>query len=100
MSLTAELAEQRRLILLATLCEATDYELNENSLKMILDHQGHHVTQDVRRADLHWLEEQGLIRIEKLNGADGELWKAHLTGNGEDVANGARHPGVARPRAH
>lgn len=100
MSLTAALAEQRRLLILVTLCEATDYELNENSLKLVMDSEGHHVTQDTRRADLDWLEQQGLIRVEKLPVSGGVLWKAHLMGNGEDVANGARFPGVARPRAH
>jgi hypothetical protein len=99
MSLTSILAEDRRLAILLTLMEASGYELNEDALKQVLRLLAHVVTQDVLRGDLSWLSEQGLVRVEKIPVTSGELWIAHLTGNGQDVANGAPYPGIARPRA-
>ena len=93
------LAADRRLVLLRTLTE-TNREANEMVLKQGLDHFGHRVASDMVRADMAWLAEQGLIRIEKLHAASGELWLAHLLRTGEDVAEGrARNPGVARREA-
>jgi hypothetical protein len=99
MSLTSIMAEDRRLALLLSLMEAGGFELNEDALRLMLRSLGHVVTYDVLRGDLNWLSEQGLIRIEKLPVNSGELWIAHLLGRGQDVADGAAYPGIARPRA-
>lgn len=100
MSLSSIMAEDRRLAILLALMEAGDYELNENTLKLVLRQLGHAVTQDVLRGDVNWLSDQGLTRIGVHHVSGGELWIAHLTGAGQDVANGTAWPGIARPRAH
>ena len=100
MSLTHIMAEDRRAAILATLAESQGYTLNEDTLKLALDHLGHRVTQDQLRGDLYWLASQGLVRNDREHVTSGELWIVHLLGSGQDVANGAPFPGIARPRAH
>ena len=47
------------------------------------------------RTELHWLAEQGLVRIETV----GSVLVAKLTKRGEDAALGkVRIPGMPRPR--
>jgi hypothetical protein len=105
MSLAGVLAEDRRLVVLRSLAEDAGYSANEMVLQRLLDHVGHRVARDMVRADLAFLAEHGLIRLETLAmpprdprafGATGELWVAHLLPAGEDVAKGRMHPGVAR----
>ena len=91
------LAEDRRLVVLRSLCEASGNHLNESVLKKALEHIGHRVGRDQVRADAVWLEEHLLVRIEKVDVQSGELWIVHLKGFGEEVAQGRSHPGVARP---
>ena len=100
MSLAEIMAEERRAAILATLAEMPAYKLNENTLKMALDGLGHRITRDQQRGLLSWLADQGLARIVREPVEDGELWIAILTASGQDVAGGAAHPGIARPRAH
>lgn len=98
-SLASLLAADRRLVILRTLTE-TGLAANEMVLKQALDHFGHHVSSDLVRADIAWLAEQDLLRIEKLNAASGELWLVHLNRAGQDVADGrATRPGIARREA-
>ena len=86
------LREDRRLSLLQALAGATDYTAHAHLLRQSLATVGHQVAFDLLRADLAWLDEQGLIVL-----ADGEIPVATLTLRGEDVARGvARVPGVAR----
>jgi len=99
MSLTAIMAEDRRLAILLTLYESSGYELNEDTLKLALRTMAHVVTQDVLRGDLAWLADAGLVRNEEQRVNSGVLWIAHLTGKGQDVADGVPYPGIARPRA-
>ncbi len=94
-----KLAEDRRLMVLRSLCEATGYNLNEGVLKKALHHLACIVGADQVRADAVWLEEHGLVEVEKLVGPSGELWIVRLTSAGQDVAEGRQHPGVARPGA-
>jgi hypothetical protein len=100
MSLTVIIAQDRRVAILLTLTEAAGFVLNEDALKLVLHSQGTVVSTDVLRGDLSWLEQQALVRTEKLAVAFGELWIAHLLPLGVDVARGVQFPGVARPRAH
>ena len=99
MALAELLAEDRRLIVLRALEQATGYSLNEHVLRTGLDAFGHRVGGDILRADLDWLEEHRLLAITRLDGPTGKLWIASLTNSGQDVAQGRRHVGVARPRA-
>lgn len=99
MSLTSLMAEERRQIVLAALAEASGFQMNEDSVRIVLRAIGHNVTSDVMRGDLKWLSEVDLIRLDHVPVAGGELWIAHLRQMGQDVANGAHFPGVARPRA-
>jgi predicted transcriptional regulator len=97
MNFAAELAEDRRLVILRALTEVPGNAMNEAVAQKALAHFGHKVGADIVRADLSFLESHGLVRIEKLDAQRGELWLATLTVSGLDVANGyATHPGVAR----
>ena len=48
------------------------------------------------RGDVSWLCDQNLARTEKLDLPSGDFWVVHLTTQGEEVAQGRDHPGVAR----
>ncbi len=97
MSFASLLAEDRRLVILRCLTEVPGYEANESVLRTGLAHFGHRVGSDIVRADLAFLADHDLLRVEKLAGGAGELWLATLTAAGRDVAEGDRvHPGVKR----
>lgn len=97
MSFADLLAEDRRLVILRALAEDHDYTLNDSTVKRVLEHFGHGVSRDMVRADLQWLADQRLLRLERIAAERGELWVAKLTEDGADVARGRPHPGVARP---
>lgn len=89
------LEEDRRLTILLLLAEAADYKANQFLLLSALDTFGHNVSMDRLRADLAWLEEQGLLT----NSATAGVQIPQLTARGLDVAQGrTTHPGVKRPR--
>jgi hypothetical protein len=96
MQFADKLAENRRLIILRALAEATGYKANETVLRQGLDMFGHQVGRDQVRADIAWLAEHNLLRTEVLNRQDGDFIIAHLLDDGEEVAKGRYHPGVAR----
>ena len=98
MSLTENIAQDRRAAILVTVTEMPGGEINEDTLKVALTGLAHRVTSDVLRGDLQWLKDQALIRIEEREMNRGTLWIVHLLTKGLDVASGAPHPGVARPR--
>lgn len=95
MSLSQIQAEDRRLIILRVLDEG-NYHAGEAVLKQVTEEFGHRPSRELIRADLSFLAEHNLIRIEKLPAQSGELWIAHLLSDGQDVAKGRSHPGVAR----
>jgi hypothetical protein len=90
------LAEDRRLVILRTLEQDSDYSINDYVLKRALETMGHNPSRDVLRGDLTWLADQMLVRIQKLD--DAAIWIVTATEDGVDVAKGRAHPGVARPR--
>jgi hypothetical protein len=94
----ALLAEDRRKWILSTLNEADDYRQNDLSLKLVLERFGHRVGRDIIRADLVWLEQHGLVTVERLGGEalGATAWIAALSEPGQDVAQGRSHPGIAR----
>jgi hypothetical protein len=95
MSFAETLAEDRRLIMLRALDEA-GFSANETVLGRVTEEFGHHPTRDLIRADMSFLAQHGLIRLEKIAAQSGELWIAHLKTPGQEVAQGRVHPGVAR----
>ena len=96
MSLETVLAEDRRLVILRCLSEVAGFHLNEAVLRTTLNHFAHNAGRDLVRADIEYLVEHGLARIEKLRPASGELWLVYLTGAGDEVAKGRPHVGIAR----
>lgn len=88
------LHEHRRLELLRLLRDAADYTGHEAWLSSELTRLAFGCARDTLRADLAWLDEQGLIIAQQPGG----VWLATLTQRGADAASGlARVPGVARP---
>ena len=92
---TTHVAEDQRLRVLQILERAAGYDLNIHVLRMELEHLGHRPSLDALRAELAWLEEQGLVGTRPVQ----DLVVAVATERGLDVAAGrAGVPGVARPR--
>ena len=96
MSIQAILDSQQRLVILRSLLDIGG-AANESILNDCLDQLGTgRVTRDRVKTLLAWLEEQGLVRIERL----ATVQVAHLTGRGQEVAEGrASVPGIKKPRA-
>lgn len=87
--------QDQRLVILRSLADA-GYDANESILDECLALYGHKISRDLVRNHLNWLEEQGLVRIERLSGG---FMVATITQRGLDVANGeAVVDGVKRPR--
>jgi len=99
MSVLDDLAADRRGVILDLLMREPGYRLSDGVLRLSLKGLGrgvHRVT--VIQADLAWLAEHGLARIERSPNDDGsETHIGTLTRAGKEVAEGAPHPGVARP---
>lgn len=95
MSYQSVLHEDQRLVILLTLVEMNGYQANESILQTILDNYGHNISRDLVVSHLRFLQEQGLISLEDING----IQVATLLSRGEDVAHGrATVSGVKRPR--
>lgn len=96
MSIQQILDAQQRLVILRSLLDIGG-AANESILNDCLDQLGTgRVTRDRVKTLLAWLEEQGLVRIERL----ATVQVAHLTGRDQDAAEGrATVPGVKKPRA-
>ena len=86
--------KDQRLVILRSLVEA-GYDANESILDDCLALYGHKISRDLVRTHLNWLEEQGLVKIERLSNG---FMIASITQRGVDVANGeAVVDGVKRP---
>lgn len=95
MSFKEMITSDKRLVILRSLREMTGYKANDSILDSCLETFGHSVSRDEVRTHMRWLEEQGLITVEKV----GETLVAKLTGRGDDVATGqAVVDGVKKPR--
>ncbi|HEA3289920.1 TPA: winged-helix domain-containing protein [Pasteurella multocida] len=87
--------QDQRLVILRSLTDA-GYDANESILDDCLALYGHNISRDLVRNHLNWLEEQGLVHIERLQNG---FMVATITQRGLDVANGeAFVDGVKRPR--
>lgn len=95
MSFKELITQDQRLVVLRVLSEA-GYDANESIISDGLDLYGHDISRDLVRTHLNWLEEQGLLTIERLK--DGYM-VASITQRGLDVAQGrVAVEGVKRPR--
>ena len=79
-------ADQRLALLQALV--ACNNDANQNILQTCLAQYGHSISMDLVRNHLLWLEEQGLVRINRLDAGASELFVATITQRGLDVANG------------
>lgn len=85
----------QRLVVLRSLNEIQGYSANDSVLNDVLYTFGHNLSRDAVRTHLRWLEEQGLVTVQKI----GErTLVASITERGVDVATGkAKVDGVKRP---
>lgn len=84
----------RRLVILRLLENSSGYMANQFLLQSALEGFGHVDSLDTIATDLAWLEEQGLLTLEK----PGNVQLAKISQRGLDVANGRSVvPGVKRP---
>ena len=91
------LIEDQRLALLRILSELPGYTANTSVLHTLLTNLGHAVSRDEVRSHVAWLDEQGLVEAEPIDGVDG-LLMVRLVERGGDVALGrATVPGVKKP---
>ena len=89
------LTEDRRLVVLRALYAASQYRMNGFLLQRFCERVGHGVSTVALEADLAWLQEAGLLMVERLEG----VTVATLTVRGVDVATGrATVPGVQTPQ--
>lgn len=87
-------ADQRLALLQALV--ACNNDANQNILQTCLAQYGHNISMDLVRNHLLWLEEQGLVRINRLD--TDRLFVATITQRGLDVANGVSVvDGVKKP---
>lgn len=91
-----EVVKDARLRLLQLLARSPAYTGNEVALQAELSSKyGHALARDRVRTELSWLEDQGLLVLQKPGG----IMLATLTTAGFEVSSGiARNPGVATPR--
>jgi len=95
MSLADFKREDRRLLILKALASESDYAISDVVMRGLLSEFGHGISMDVMHADLAWLQDVGLLSIEKA----GRVVIATVTDRGVDVAEGRSIvPGIRRPR--
>ncbi|WP_044469787.1 winged-helix domain-containing protein [Mannheimia massilioguelmaensis] len=95
MALKELLTQDQRLVILRSLAEA-GYDANESIISDCLDLYGHDISRDLVRNHLNWLEEQGLVTVQRLESG---YMVASITQRGLDVAQGRTFvDGVKRPR--
>ena len=78
------IADQRLALLQALV--ACNNDANQNILQTCLAQYGHNISMDLVRNHMLWLEEQGLVRINRLD--TDRLFVATIIQRGLDVANG------------
>ena len=80
------IADQRLALLQALV--ACNNDANQNILQTCLAQYGHNISMDLVRNHMLWLEEQGLVRINRIDANGSEFYVAMITQRGLDVANG------------
>ena len=85
--------EDRRYQILYMLSKEPDYAMNDDLMQKALKMIGHGVDPDLLKADLHWLQMQGLIK----NSEVGRFIVSKINRRGISVAEGdAFIPGISR----
>lgn len=93
------LREDRRLVLLRLLSEQPQYRANSSNLHAGLHALAVAATRDDVITDIHWLRDQGLLRLDEVPEVP-SMYICTLSARGHDVAEGAaRVPGVSAPHA-
>ena len=93
--MTNVITADQRLALLQALV-ACNNDANQNILQTCLAQYGHNISMDLVRNHMLWLEEQGLVRINRLD--TDRLFVATIIQRGLDVANGVSVvDGVKKP---
>ena len=93
--MTNVITADQRLALLQALV-ARNNDANQNILQTCLAQYGHNISMDLVRNHMLWLEEQGLVRISRLD--TDRLFVATIIQRGLDVANGVSVvDGVKKP---
>lgn len=88
-------APNQRMIILQVLKGDNDYSMNNGILQKVLVQFGHGVGLEKTNQEILWLEEKGLVSIEKLTD---ELSVVKLSRKGLEVAQGySQIEGVERP---
>lgn len=96
MSYQKTLSEHRRLAVLRFLKETPGYSSNASILVDVCNALGVTTTRDQVVIDLHWLADQGLVKVSEAS----DMVMATALTAGIEVAQGIRLvPGVKRPRA-
>lgn len=87
----------QRLALLQSLV-ACNNDANQNILQTCLAQYGHNISMDLVRNHMLWCEEQGLVRINRVDALGADLLVATITQRGLDVTNGVTVvDGVKKP---
>lgn len=86
-SFADRLREDRRLVMLRLLSEQPGYKLNSSNLHAGLDYLSIQCTRADVLADLRFLADNGLVRLNPLADIEG-LYGVELTRAGRDVAQG------------
>lgn len=95
--ITNLITADQRLALLQALV-ACNNDANQNILQTCLAQYGHNISMDLVRNHMLWLEEQGLVKINRIDTGAIELFVATITQRGLDVANGVSVvDGVKKP---
>lgn len=85
----------QRLVILRTLSHSAGYSANDSILDDVLSSYGHHISRDLVRNHMQWLEEQGLVSLQRVGD---KTLVAQITQRGTDVATGQSVVGgVKRP---
>ena len=93
--MTNVITADQRLALLQALVACTN-DATQNILQTCLAQYGHNISMDLVRNHMLWLEEQGLVRISRLD--TDRLFVATIIQRGLDVANGVSVvDGVKKP---
>lgn len=88
------IAKEQRLAILILLLQSNSYRTNSSLAYSFLDQQALALSDDKLKTELTWLEEQGLVSLERLE----SVYIITLTKRGADVAKGlAFNDGVSRP---
>ena len=96
MTYTEDILALQRLTILQALLADPQYSVNDRILLQVIGARGPGLFLDALRAELRWLADRGLVKLD--DGTGGDVYVAELTKRGVDVAKGlVIVEGIARP---